>query len=388
MKFDNSNIIGRDTEIKNLFSVLKNQSVVLLSHRRMGKTYLLKKITTIHPADFVPVFFIVEGKSSPEEFVHDLYRQLVDDKLIKVTKSKKFSDWYENNFAGMQLKDMKLPSFRNHWKEAIKKIIEDLIIAQQGKNVLIMIDEFPMMLYKYTREYKLANEAIEMRDTLREIRQVYGDKGIKFIFCGSIGINVVIDILRREYGYAGEPINDMSIEILDAMNPEDAEMLARHLIKSKDIIIASKDEDIIKVLCKEVNYLPFYIDLIIKELYIYNIPFTHENIIKGVKRLISGPGNQAQFNHFSDRISTYYEENIKIISKQILNWLSCQKIYKSEDEIANMLSAKQSIQIDKIKQILKKLFDDLYIDRILKDGKRFYKFKYSLLKKWWMINFG
>ena len=51
-----------------------------------------------------------------------------------------------------------------------------------------MIDEFPMMLYKFIKEYDLVKEAVEMLDTLREIRQVYGDKGIKFIFCGSIGI--------------------------------------------------------------------------------------------------------------------------------------------------------------------------------------------------------
>jgi hypothetical protein len=388
MRFDSKNIIGRDTEINNFFSILKTHSVVLSSHRRMGKTMLLKKMTSQFPKEFIPVFIIVEGKSNPEEFFHDLYRQLQEDKILPDDKSSKIFSWYEKNFAGMQIKDMKLPSFRSHWKEALRKTIEDILETNPGKNVIIMIDEFPMMLYKFIKEYDLAKEAIEMLDTLREIRQVYEDKGIKFIFCGSIGINVVLDLLRKNYHYAGEPINDMSLEILDAMTPLDAEMLANHLIRTNNVTVDSGSNNYVSELCKEVDFLPFYIDLIIKELDINHLVVNKENILKKVEMLISSPGNQGQFNHFSDRINTYYEEDIKLLAKQILNWLSKQATPKSEEEIRNFLASKNNIPIEDVNLILKKLFDDLYINREIKEGIRYYEFRYNLLKRWWVINLG
>jgi AAA domain len=388
MRFDSTNIIGRDKEISNFFSILKTHSIVLSSHRRMGKTMLLKKMTSEYPNEFVPFFIIVEGKSSPEEFFHDLYRQLQEDKLLPDNKNSRIFDWYEKTFAGMEIKDMKLPSFRSHWKDALRKTVEDLLETNKGKNIIIMIDEFPMMLYKFIKDNDLAKEAIEMLDTLREIRQVYGDKGIKFIFCGSIGINIVLDLLRKNHHYAGEPINDMNLEILDAMTPMDAEMLANHLIKTSNIKIDSSSVMNIDELCKEVDFLPFYIDLIIKEIDINQEVVSKENIAKEVEKLISSPGNQGQFNHFSDRINTYYEEDIKLKAKQILNWLSRQDVLKSEEEIRNYLASKNTVQIEDVNLILKKLFDDLYIKREIKDGIRFYEFKYRLLKRWWSINLG
>lgn len=386
MLFDIKNIIGRKAEIDNLFSILRMQSVVLSSHRRMGKTLVLKKMTVEYPSDFIPIFIIVEGKSNPEEFLHDLYMHLKEVKLLAEDRTSKILSWWEKNFAGKEIKDMKLPSFRPHWKEGLRNLIEDLLEKNNDKNILIMIDEFPMMLYKFVKEYGLHSEAVEMLDTLREIRQLYSDKGIKFIFCGSIGFNIVLDILRKEYHYAGEPINDMILQILDAMTKEDAKMLVKHLIDSKNIKSIEDSEEAINTLCSQVDYLPFYIDLIIKEIELHHSQFTAENIIQEVDNLLTSPGNQGQFNHFYDRINTYYEAESKVIAIQILNYLSKQPDYKSEQEIYNIIASLSTTNIEDVKIILKKLFDDLYLERSISNGIRQYNFKYSLLKRWWLVN--
>ncbi|OQX77175.1 MAG: hypothetical protein B6D64_08655 [Bacteroidetes bacterium 4484_276] len=388
MAYNISNIIGRDTEVKKLLRVLETHSIVLSSHRRMGKTYLLKKIKATHPDNIVPLFLIVEGKSSPEEFVYDLYRCLQEEGLITIGKSKRFHNWYEKTIAGQEIKEMKLPSFRPHWKEALRKIIEGLLEEQKGKTIVIMIDEFPIMLYKFIMEYKLVNEAVELIDTLREIRQVYGDRGIRFIFCGSIGINVVLEKLKKSHNYAGEPLNDMSMEILDAMNIGDAKKLVRHLIEVKEISIEPDNDNTIDELCKSVDSLPFYIDLIIKEIDVNQSIISPESIKNEVERLILAAGNQGQFNHYTDRISTYYEKDMGKISRKTLNWLSTKENFVDELEIFNMLAGQQKIEEDVVRGVLKKLFDDLYLDRKINRGKRFYKFKYNLLRKWWMVNFG
>lgn len=390
MEFNTSNIIGRNVEMENIIQLLKSQSVVLSSHRRMGKTFLLKKIAASEDTSFNFILMIEQGTKSPEEFVYNMYKILQDEKLISVGKGRRFSDWYEKTLAGKEIKDMKLPSFRKHWKEALRHIIEDLVTEQKDKVTVIMVDEFPIMLYEFITEYKLVSEAIELLDTLRKIRQIYSDKGIRFVYCGSIGINVVLDKLKELHSYVGEPINDMSLEILDKMSTKDAKELVKHLAKVRGINIISsinKDETI-ELLCKSVDCLPFYIDLLIKNIDLKHDDISTESIIKEAKKLIETAGNQGQFNHYVDRISTYYDKDIGNVSKIILNWLSNKDAPVVENEILNMLAQKNNIQEEYLKLILKKLFDDLYLDRIIRDSKRFYSFKYDLVRQWWMINFG
>jgi hypothetical protein len=386
MDFDTSNIVGRNAEIEMYFSILDSQSIVLSSHRRMGKTMVLKKMTTEHPEDYVPIFFIVEGKSNPEEFIHDLYLHLKKENLITEDKTSRILQWYEKNFAGKEIKDMKLPTFRPHWKEAMRNLVEDLVEKNVGKSIVIMIDEFPMMLYKFIKEYGLYREAIEMLDSLREIRQLYNDKGIKFIFCGSIGLNIVLEILKKEYKYAGEPINDMILQILDAMSPTDALDLVEHLVNLKAINIEGGKNEIYSTICSQVDNLPFYIDLVIKEVELHHESLSKESIINEVEKLISSPGNQGQFNHFYDRINTYYDPEIKIVALHILNWLSKQSGFKSEEEIYNVIASIIALDKEIVKLVLKRLFDDLYLDRFVSDGIRSFKFRYSLLKRWWLVN--
>jgi len=388
MKFNISSIIGRNVEMKNIIQLLNSQSVVLSSHRRMGKTFLLKKIAASEASSFNFVLMIEQGTKSPEEFVYNMYKILQDENLITIGKGKRFSNWYEKTIAGKEIKEMKLPSFRAHWKEALRNIIEDLLVEQEDKVTVIMIDEFPIMLYEFITEYKLVSEAIELLDTLRKIRQIYSDKGIRFVYCGSIGINVVLDKLKELHSYAGEPINDMSLEILDKMSIEDARELVKHLAKTRDININPNKKETIELLCKSVDCLPFYIDLLIKNIDLNHNSISVESVSQETKKLIETAGNQGQFNHYVDRISTYYDKDISKVSKTILNWLSNENALVEEKEIINMLSQKIKIQEEDVKLILKKLFDDLYLDRQIKDSKRFYRFKYDLVRQWWMINFG
>lgn len=388
MKYNTKNIIGRETEIRDILQTLEDHSIILSSHRRMGKTFLLKKLTNSTPNDTNFVLMIEEGTKTPEEFVYNLYKTLQEANLITVEESKKIFEIIGKALDATSIKDIKLPSFRKHWKETLRNIIEQLLVEQANKNTIIMIDEFPIMLYKFIVEHKLTNEAIELIDTLREIRQKHGERGIKFIYCGSIGINVVLEKLKDLHNYAGEPINDMRIEILDAMSMNDAKELVRHIAATKDISITPNDDKTIEALCNSVDCLPFYIDLLIKEICLRHETISQESVKKETDALVETASNQGQFNHYTQRISTYYKDDIAQISKRILNWLSTKESYTNEDDIINALLQKEAISNEKIKMVLKKLFEDLYLERKIQDGKRKYRFKYQLIKKWWMINFG
>jgi hypothetical protein len=388
MKFNTNNIIGRNQELKKVTLSLDSQSVILSAHRRMGKTSLLKKLTNESNESTKYILLIEEGTKSPEEFVANLYQKLLDEHLLTANKTTKFKNWIGNIIDDFSIKDIKLPTFRPYWKDALRNIVEDLLNTQNEKQIVIMIDEFPIMLYKFILEYNIANEAIELIDTLREIRQFHNERGLKFIYCGSIGINVVIEKLKQLHNYAGEPINDMRIETLDAMTKNDAKELVEHLAKTKEINISGNKEETIKRLYESVDRLPFYIDLLIKEILIAEKDLSIDSIDEEVNNLISNAGNQGQFNHYTQRISTYYESNTAKISRYILDWISNNETLTSEDDIINFVKNKIQYDEDDIKLVLKKLFDDLYLERRLENGKRSYRFKYELLRKWWLVNFG
>ena len=65
-------IIDREKEINSIWRALQNQSVVITSERRVGKTCILRKMEENPGDDWTPVLYWVEGKEHPIEFVEGL----------------------------------------------------------------------------------------------------------------------------------------------------------------------------------------------------------------------------------------------------------------------------------------------------------------------------
>ena len=61
-----------------------------------------------------------------------------------------------------------------------------------------MFDELPLMLFNFVKSRDCGPQVgIEFLDVLREMRNKYeATKNIAFIFCGSIGINLIIKDLK------------------------------------------------------------------------------------------------------------------------------------------------------------------------------------------------
>ncbi|MCX6225968.1 MAG: hypothetical protein NTV01_14650 [Bacteroidia bacterium] len=378
-------IIGRDHEMSDLWFHLNSSSVILSSHRRMGKTEVLRKMEAIPNESYTPIHMVVEGITNPEEFLHQIIDQLSRSALIKTTGGGRFMKWYENHLGGKDVINVKLPSFKPYWKQGLIQVIEEAIENSRGKKILIMLDEFPWMLYKFIIEYKNASEAIEILDTLRVLRHTYGKHGLRFIYCGSIGINVVLDILKQERNYVSEPLNDMYNYILTEMTYDDANNLVKYLIESN-----KKEDncspDVQSYLCHRLDCLPFYINYIVSEMCLNNEIFSQKNVDLQVTKLINSPSGNGQFEHFLSRIKIYYNENIKKISMVILNSLSKMDNDMPESEILQLVKLKISVPDEEIKETLDFLFRDLYVNRYLIEGKRNYSFKYKLLKEWWKTN--
>lgn len=384
-------IPGRDKEIGNLKKLLLAQSVIIEEFRRMGKTLLLQKFEYITLRDNLPVkaiYFTVQNVKNASEITDQLLDTLRKEEKhagLKIAWNKCKSLYNKIKPEQIDVKDIsfKLPDFRLHWKEALTACLEDIAEHKQvkGKGITLILDELPIMLWGWIQN-KNAVEAIELLDTLRVIGQTLNKKSnLRFIICGSIGMSVVLDHLRENYQYTGEPFNDAENFSVEAMSENDGMFLCECLYLSG--FTADKDrEKHFKKICELTECLPFYINKIFSIIDInYGSALTAATIEKAYFDILSDPKYSDVFDQLHTRLTTYYGPKAVLMQK-ILNFLSDGDDAVSEKVILGNFEDDEQV----IKKALERLTREEYLKRTFLNGKRHYNFKYTLFRKWWGMN--
>jgi len=383
-------IIDREQEIQAIWKALQNQSVVITSERRVGKTSILRKMEENPKDEWHPILYWVEGKQHPIEFVEGLYEELLKKSLLKV-KFHHLKKFYSKYVGGKEIGSWKLPHIMENWKPLLESMTED--IAESGNKVLLMFDEIPLMLTKFKNAKDLGPQAcMDFLDTLRGLRNKFeGSKKISFIFCGSIGIQLVIKDLKKEHGYNSDPINNMKIIPITGMNEDGAFELCDKLVEDGDFNFEENTgkKEIFGYICRKTDRLPFYIQHVFQRIYDSNEHVISRRLVdKSIDYLLNDPMDEGYFRHYFDRIETYYDEKSKEIALPLLARLSQKDNYWEESSIINILKEKYDFDEERIKETLELLWSDHYLVRILKNKQRNYKFRYSILRKWWSVNKG
>ncbi len=380
-------IIDREQEIKSIWKSLKNQSVVLTAERRVGKTSILRKIEEIPKDNWTPILYWVEGKWHPIEFVEGLYETLLQKGMIE-DKFYRLKKYYEKFIGGKEIGSWRFPQIKENWKILLESIIEDIVNSE--KKVLLMFDELPLMLSHFIQAKECGPPVcMEFLDKLREIRNKYeATKQIAFIFCGSIGIHLIIKDLKKNFGYNADPINNMKILTLSGMNDDGAKRLCEKLIEEKDYQLDNREE-IFEYIIKKTDRLPFYIQHVFARIDDSGEKRINKELIdRSIDYLLNDPKDEGFFNHYTDRIKTYYDKNYKEIALFILDNICKKKINWKEEDIIKLVRSFKDVSNETIKEILTLLWNDHYLKREIKKGVRIYRFKYSILLNWWKVNRG
>ena len=111
-------IIDRNTEIDAIWNALKNQSVVLMSERRVGKTSVLRKMEENPKDGWAPILYLVEGKWHPIEFVEGLYDTLLTRGMFE-NKFHQLKKMYNKYLGGDQIGSWKFPEIKDNWKKNV-----------------------------------------------------------------------------------------------------------------------------------------------------------------------------------------------------------------------------------------------------------------------------
>lgn len=380
-------ILNREKEIESIWRALQNQSVVVTSERRVGKTSILRKMEENPKDGWNPILYLVEGKEHPVEFVEGLYETLVEKKLLK-NKFHKLKKFYTKYVGGEQIGSWKLPQIKKNWKPLLDSIMQDII--DSDRKVLLMFDELPLMLAKFIKSGEIGPlGTMGFLDTLRELRNKYEAlKNVFFIFCGSIGIHLVIKDLKRNHGYNSDPVNNMKIISISSMDDAGAKKLCLELSEDAPFQLDGKVE-IFNYICQETDRLPFYIHHVFNYFYESGEKvITKKHVDESIDFLLNDPKDEGFFRHYLDRIKTYYDSEMQKIALLILDSACRKNDYWGEDDIINIVKSHMEIDSEPVKETLDLIWSDHYLVRNIKNNQRTYQFRYAILKKWWKVNRG
>ncbi len=385
MKSILSDIIGREKEIQDLRLILESSSVVMSSTRRMGKTMIMTKMNEMQHPGIKAMLCFIESVQSAEEFVNVLRENLIEQGLLKPSDFTRVMKWLNDTMGKKDVGFFKTPDFTRHWKTILNLMVDDLV-EKHAVQIILMLDEFPKMLWNLIQNGS-HQQAEEILDEMRNIREKHEKRSkLRFIYCGSIGMNLVINHLVEKFNYTGAPLNNMFHYIVQEMKDSDAHDLVEHLVTKNNLTFPA---ELTNYLAKSCSYLPFFIDRIITQLKLSfnSSPVTQSGIDETIRVFISGRENNNQFNHFTERLDAYYDEKDKRIAYEILRMLS--KANEPMDSSMLMNNVKLNIVSDdfEISKILTDLYSDMYVDRFEEGDAVKYSFRYELLKKWWKLNY-
>ena len=381
-------VLGRDKLTQHLWRILERQSLILSAERRMGKTCVIKKMMAKAPHGKLLIYRDLEFVHTTLEFVEMIFRE-VEEYLSRSRRRAERARRFFAQLSGTELQlsiegfggGITLPDvIAPHWKTLLTKTIEDLI-EHQDRTVILFWDEVPLMLDNIKKRNG-ENEAMEVLDTLRSLRQMHPD--LRMVFTGSIGLHHIITSLKRA-GYANDPTNDMGTEDVPPLSPDDAQELARLLLEGESILTDDL-QPTARAIAEVVDGNPYYIHHVISQMRdrggVQNEATVHEI----VNTCFTHPLDPWHMRHYRDRMDTYYTPEERPFALGLLDVLAASDQPLPFDELFNLLKSRmETEESEMVRDMLILLQRDHYV---LQQPDGAYRFRFPLIQRWWRLDRG
>jgi hypothetical protein len=370
--------VGRADEIAHYWSTLHQQGIALFAERRFGKSSILRKMEAECPPNFIAIYKPIEGLRSKLDFYRSIFERIKERQLVRKKLIERIETVYDELAKRLgENPVMTLKILEKEWETEFSNLLSDLQKENKDKKIVIILDEFSIFLSKIDPE-----EAVSVIGFLRDISNEPNCK-IRFIYCGSIGIDLVLDKIKSQGYYIGDPLNHLKKIDLEPFTDKNAFYFGQCLELGCELKISEKN---IKYLCKRADNIPYFIDFTFDQLRKVNKKtLTKSDIDKSFNEIIEDGSSKISLKHFFDRIDKFYP-NSKL-SIFIMNTISKSESYISESEISNLVFS-QFMEFDRqeVNNEIDRLRNDNYLNRKIIDNERTYTIKYNLLKLWWARN--
>ncbi|MDD9963928.1 MAG: ATP-binding protein [Gammaproteobacteria bacterium] len=375
---DLDDVVGRDDDIARYWRVLRRQSLVLSAERRIGKTHILLKMQDECLPGYLPFYQDLEGVHTVLDLIRSIYGT-VQRSLPALSKIKgniaKWSALLPNKIAGVNL-----PTAEQTWQLLLSEAFDDLIGIAGDDQILLLWDEFPLMLHNLHRQQG-ADMTMELLDHLRALRLVHSDR-LRFVLTGSVGLHLVLRNLRRA-GHANDPVNDMHSVTVPPITQSHARDLAASLLKTTQ---ASPGQiaDLASLIADEIGGFPYYVHHIVDQLDQLPRPPGPADVSNAVEQVIYNPHDPANLRYYANRLLLYYDERERTLALVVLRALAGQPEPTSAAKLLNLCRHEDvDLSAEKLREVLTLLEEDHYIEARKSPTGAAYDFRWPLVRKWW-----
>ena len=220
-----NDIVGRDKEINLFWSILEKQGIALFAERRFGKSSILRKMEADGQKGFIPIYKPIEGISSPEILASVLLDRVKEMNLIDEGVFKKIENFYNKATEVVEeVQGVKLKKLEYTWQKQMYYLFIKLIEKHKDKKIVIILDEFSIFLDELNND-----DASIIIGFFRNITYEKDFKNIRFVYCGSIGIDLVLDKIKNDGHVIGDPLNHMDKYELQPFTNENAKYFGKCL---------------------------------------------------------------------------------------------------------------------------------------------------------------
>jgi hypothetical protein len=372
-----TDIVGRNKEIDLFWRKLEKQGIALFAERRFGKSSILRKMEADGKEGFISIYKPVEGIASPENLATVLLDRVKEMNLIDEGMFKKIEIFYNKATKVVEeVQGVKLKKLEYTWQKQLFYLFKKLVEKHKDKKIVIILDEFSIFLDELNND-----EASIIIGFLRNITYEEDFKNIRFVYCGSIGIDLVLDKIKKEGHNIGDPLNQMYKHELQPFTTENAIYFGKCLNRGCEL---NMTDELIEQICIKSNNIPYFIDIVFDKISRSNNT-TQKAIDEAFEEILDDTKGKTSIKHFYDRIEKFYPKfKISVI---ILNFISKSTEAVTEAEIANnVLTFTTETDRIEINNEIERLKNDGYLFRTIKKGERVFDFKFSILKSWWKRN--
>lgn len=371
-------VVGREREIERYWQILARQGLILAAERRIGKTSVTRKMHQDGRDGFLTVYQDLEAVHSLPELVRSVYSS-ANEHFTRLTrlKSALLTNW--SHLLPKRIADIELPTARENWKPLLEQAISDILDAAPAEQKVVLIwDEFPLMLYNLGRE--TPSEAVPLLDLLRGLRQRHGAR-LRFLFTGSVGLHLVLQTLRNQ-GNAANPVNDMYKETMEPLREGEAVVLAERLLLGLGRT-GPQQFQVAQAIYSQVGGFPYFIHYVVDRLGA-SAEVTAATVQEVVEEILFSDADPLDFRHWSERLGLYYDPRDAALARGILGEVARSDEGLTFGELSNLVRYHLPETTEHhLQSVCALLGQDHYL-RSRPDARgAVYDFRWGLVKRWW-----
>ena len=192
-RLDTRDVVGRDAEIARYWGVLERQGLVVSAERRIGKTHIVLKMRDECRSGYLPIYQDLEAVHSIAELIRSIYGAAGRSSGTPPDLKSRFAKW--SDLLPSKIAGVDLPTVDSTWQALLADAFDRLIDIADNRIVLMLWDEFPLMLHNLQRR-EGPDAAMQILDHLRALRSERADR-LRFLFTGSIGLHLGVCAAER-----------------------------------------------------------------------------------------------------------------------------------------------------------------------------------------------